>query len=98
MSTSHPRISISLPCISPSSVPSTSNMRNVDPLLSGRYEHVEATRLLRASSNWCDYAVHFCHSFRGRFTNVLAYTKQLISHQLAADINARIFAVIREVV
>ncbi|XP_037794506.1 uncharacterized protein LOC119589920 [Penaeus monodon] len=76
----------------------TSNMGGLDARFPERGDHVQATRLARGSCSFYDFAVHFYHTFRGRFTYTYCFSASLVAEDVARTFTQALFANLRALV
>ncbi|XP_042858703.1 uncharacterized protein LOC122244795 [Penaeus japonicus] len=73
----------------------TSNMRNLDVYFPDAGEHVQATRVVRGSSNYSAFSGHFFHTFRKRFMYTHCFSSHIITEDTAKALNQVIFENLR---
>ncbi|XP_069977265.1 uncharacterized protein [Penaeus vannamei] len=76
----------------------TSNMGALDAKFPERGDHVQATRLARGSCSFYDFAVHFYHTFRGRFAYTYCFSAGLVAEDVARAFTRALFANLRELI
>ncbi|XP_042858704.1 uncharacterized protein LOC122244796 [Penaeus japonicus] len=76
----------------------TSNMGALDAKFPERGAHVQATRLARGSCSFYDFAVHFYHTFRGRFTYTLCFDAGLVAEDVASAFRQALFDNLKAVI